>query len=128
VPQLLLTMPICNVGGCGKGYVSLYALFLLLPRDVRECGQAAAVEEATASHVCGILKTSCLEESVAPGAHLRSISLPIGLYTACPGDGCGLSYLGQFLRQLLKQLHQEGLALLQESVEVHGIRVRHLHP
>jgi hypothetical protein len=58
-------MSIGDVGGCGKGYASLYALILLLPRDVRECGQAAAVEEATASHVCGILKTSCLEEDEA---------------------------------------------------------------
>ena len=80
----LLTMPICDVGGCSKCCASPYALFLPLPRDVSGCGQAAAVEKATASHVCGILKTSYLEESVAPGAHLRSISLLIGLHLVTP--------------------------------------------
>lgn len=37
-----------------------------------------------ASHVCGILKASCLEESTAPGAHLRGISLLIGLHLVAP--------------------------------------------
>ncbi len=66
-------------------------LFLLWHHDDSGGGQAAGVEEAAASHACGILKTSCLGESVAPGSHFKRTSLPIELHAACQCDGFGLT-------------------------------------